>query len=122
MSWAAFRATWRAMLTDKGALTLLFIGGIIYSFFYPLPYSTEIVQRVPVAVVDQDRSAMSRQLTRFAMAHPSLQVIAVTPDLPVAQDLLWRDQVMGVLIIPDGLQTDVLAGRAAHAQVAGNGL
>lgn len=122
MMWTAFLATWRAMLTDKGALTLLFIGVIIYSFFYPLPYSTEIVQRVPVAVVDQDRSAMSRQLTRFAMAHPSLQVIAVTPDLPVAQDLLWRDQVMGVLIIPDGLQTDVLAGRAAHAQVAGNGL
>ena len=120
--WPAFLATWRAMLTDKGALTLLFIGGIIYSFFYPLPYSTEIVQRVPVAVVDQDRSAMSRQLTRFAMAHPSLQVVAVTPDLPVAQDLLWRDQVMGVLILPDGLQTDVLAGRAAHAQVAGNGL
>ena len=47
MSWSAFLATWRAMLTDKGALTLLFIGGIIYSFFYPLPYSTEIVQRVP---------------------------------------------------------------------------
>jgi ABC-2 type transport system permease protein len=122
MMWTAFLATWRAMLTDKGALTLLFVGGVLYSFFYPLPYSKEIVQRVPVAVVDQDRSAMSRQLTRFAMAHPSLHVVAVTPELPVAQDLLWSNQVMGVLIIPEGLQTDVLAGRAAHAQVAGNGL
>ncbi|MFM2085752.1 MAG: hypothetical protein RLZZ237_621, partial [Pseudomonadota bacterium] len=122
MMWRAFFATWRAMLTDKGALTLLFVGGVLYSFFYPLPYSKEIVQRVPVAVVDQDRSAMSRQLTRFAMAHPSLHVVAVTPELPVAQDLLWSNQVMGVLIIPEGLQTDVLAGRAAHAQVAGNGL
>lgn len=110
------------MLTDKGALTLLFVGGIIYSFFYPLPYATEIVQRVPVVIVDQDRSAMSRQLTRFAMAHPSLQVLAVTPELPIAQDLLWSDKVMGVLILPDGLQADVLAGRTAHAQVAGNGL
>ncbi|MGK5021514.1 ABC transporter permease [Janthinobacterium lividum] len=120
--WSAFLATWRAMLTDKGALTLLFVGGIIYSFFYPLPYATEIVQRVPVVIVDQDRSAMSRQLTRFAMAHPSLQVLAVTPELPIAQDLLWSDKVMGVLILPDGLQADVLAGRTAHAQVAGNGL
>ena len=32
MMWPAFLATWRAMLTDKGALTLLCIGGIIYSF------------------------------------------------------------------------------------------
>ena len=122
MMWTAFLATWRAMLADKGALTLLFVGGILYSFFYPLPYTKEIVQRVPVAVVDQDRSSMSRQMTRFAMAHPALKVVAVTPDLPTAQDLLWRGEAMGVLIIPDGLQADVLAGRAAQAQVAGNGL
>ncbi|OYO27642.1 ABC transporter permease [Janthinobacterium sp. PC23-8] len=122
MMWTAFFATWRAMLTDKGALTLLFVGGVLYSFFYPLPYAREIVQRVPVAVVDQDRSSLSRQMTRFAMAHPALRVVAVTPELPAAQDMLWRGQVMGVLIIPEGLQTDVLAGRAAQAQVAGNGL
>ena len=65
---------------------------------------------------------MSRQMTRFAMAHPALQVVAVTPELHAAQDLLWRGDVMGVLIIPEGLQTKVLAGRAAQAQVAGNGL
>ncbi|WP_308922011.1 ABC transporter permease [Janthinobacterium sp. J1-1] len=122
MMWKAFLSTWRAMLTDKGALTLLFVGGVLYSFFYPLPYTKEVVQRVPVAVVDQDRSSMSRQLTRFAMAHPALNVVAVTPELPAAQDLLWRGDVMGVLIIPEGLQTEVLAGRAAQAQVAGNGL
>lgn len=122
MMWTAFLATWRAMLTDKGALTLLFVGGVLYSFFYPLPYTKEVVQRVPVVVVDQDRSAMSRQMTRFAMAHPALRVVAVTPGLPAAQDLLWRGDVMGVLIIPEGLQTKVLAGRAAQAQVAGNGL
>ena len=122
MMWKAFLATWRAMLADKGALTLLFVGGVLYSFFYPLPYTKEVVQRVPVAVVDQDRSSMSRQMTRFAMAHPALRLVAVTPDLPSAQHLLWRGDVMGVLIIPDGLQTQVLAGRAAQAQVAGNGL
>ena len=88
--WSAFFATWRAMLSDKGALTLLFVGGVLYSFFYPLPYAREIVQRVPVAVVDQDRSSLSRQMTRFAMAHPALRVVAVTPELPAAQDMLWR--------------------------------
>ena len=122
MMWTAFLATWRAMLTDKGALTLLFVGGVLYSFFYPLPYAREVVQRVPVAVVDQDRSSMSRQMARFAMAHPALRVVTVTPGLPAAQDLLWRGDVMGVLIIPEGLQTEVLAGHAAQAQVAGNGL
>ncbi|CDG83788.1 ABC transporter permease [Janthinobacterium agaricidamnosum] len=118
----AFLLTWRAMLSDKGALTLLFAGGIIYSFFYPLPYTRESVQQVPVAVVDQDRSAMSRQITRYAMAHPSVKVVAVTPDLNVAQDLIWRNDIAGILFIPSGLQSKVLSGRSADVEVAGNGL
>lgn len=120
--WRAFALTWGAMCSDKGALTLLFAGGIIYSFFYPLPYSRETVQQVPVVVVDQDRSALSRQITRYAMAHPSLKVLALTPDLRQAQDSLWRNDIAGTLFLPAGLQNKVLSGRAAEVEVAGNGL
>ena len=63
---------------DKAALLLFFISGIIYSFFYPLPYSAESVRGVPVAVVDQDNSALSRQLIRYAGAHPGIDVVRVT--------------------------------------------
>lgn len=118
----AFALTWRAMLADKGALTLLFVGGIIYSFFYPLPYTRESVRQVPVAVVDLDRSALSRQITRYAGAHPSIMLVAVTPDLAQAQDLLWRNEIAGVLVLPAGLQNKVLSGRPAEVEVAGNGL
>jgi ABC-2 type transport system permease protein len=118
----AFLATWRAMLSDVGALVLLFGGGVVYSFFYPLPYSREVVQQVPVAVVDQDHSALSRQLARYAAAHPSLRVRAVTADLREAQDLLWRNQIAGVLVLPSGLQAQVLGGRRAEVEIGGNGL
>lgn len=118
----AFIATWRAMLSDSAAMTLLFAGGIVYSFFYPLPYAKESVQRVPVAVVDQDRSSLSRQITRYASAHPSIQVIAVTPELRDAQDLIWRNEAAGMLFIPNGLQSKVAAGRPAEVEVAGNGV
>lgn len=119
--WQGFAATWRAIAGDAGVLMLLFIAGILYSFFYPLPYSRESVQQVAVAVVDQDQSALSRQITRFAAAHPALKLTQVTPDLPAAQDLLWRGEIAGVLILPAGLQSQVLAGRAAAVEVAANG-
>ncbi|WP_066266150.1 ABC transporter permease [Hydrogenophaga palleronii] len=118
----SFVATWRAMLGDVGAIMLLFVGGIIYSFFYPLPYSQENVQQVPIAVVDQDRSAISRQITRYADAHPAVKVLQVTPDLRVAQDLLWKNEVAGVLLIPEGLQGKVLSGRKAEVEISGNGV
>jgi ABC-2 type transport system permease protein len=120
--WRSFAAMWRAMLADTGALMLLFAGGIVYSFFYPLPYAREAVQQVPVAVVDQDRSALSRQITRFAQAHPALAVRLVTPDLAEAQDLLWRNEVAGMLLIPAGLNGKVLAGQPAEVEVAGHGV
>lgn len=120
--WAGFTGTWRAMLADKGALMLLFVGGVIYSFFYPLPYAHEVVQQVPVAIVDQDHSPLSRQIVRFALAHPGLKLVEVTPEPARAQDLLWRNDVGGVLFIPEGLNRRVLAGWPAEVEITGNGL
>jgi len=118
----AFIGTWRAMLGDVGALMLLFAGGLAYSFFYPLPYSREAVQHVPVAVVDQDDSALSRQLVRYAGAHPQIDVRLTTPQLEAAQDALWRGDVAGVLFVPRGLQSRVASGQKAEVELAGNGV
>ena len=118
----SFIAAWRAMLGDVGALMLLFAGGVVYSFFYPLPYANETVQQVPVMVVDQDRSALSRQITRYVQAHPAIALQGVTPELDEAQDRLWRQDVAGVLILPRGLNARVLAGLPAEVEVAGNGI
>jgi len=118
----SFMATWRAMLGDVGAIMLLFVGGIVYSFFYPLPYSRESVQQVPVAVVDQDLSAISRQITRYVAAHPAVDIQRVTTDLREAQDLLWKNEIAGVLMIPPGLESKVLSGRRAEVDISGNGV
>jgi ABC-2 type transport system permease protein len=45
------------MLRDKGALLLLVGAPILYGFFYPWFYSTQVVQQVPVALVVHDNSA-----------------------------------------------------------------
>ena len=60
---------------DKGVLLILLAAPVVYGFFYPWPYSTQAVTRVPVALVDQDNSSLSRQITRFAAADPHLQQI-----------------------------------------------
>lgn len=118
---SAYLATWRAVFADTAVLIVLFGAGLVYSFFYPWPYAGEAVRRAPVAVVDLDRGALSRQLTRFVDAAPALRVEAVVPRLADAQDLLWRGRVVGVVVLPQGLQADVLAGRVARVEVAGNG-
>jgi ABC-2 type transport system permease protein len=117
----AFVATWRAILADKAALLLFFISGIVYSFFYPLPYSAETVRRVPVAIVDQDQSALSRQMIRYVAAHPGLALAGVSTRPEAAQELIWRGEAAGMLVIPYDFSRKVVAGRQAEIEVGGNG-
>jgi ABC-2 type transport system permease protein len=64
----------------------------------------------------------ARQVTRYADAHPSVDVRMVTPDLRQALDLLWRNEIAGTLFIPSGFSDKVLTARKADVEVAGNGL
>ena len=117
----AFVLTWQSIFRDKAALLLLFISGIVYSFFYPLPYSAETVRRVPVAIVDQDHSALSRQLIRYAGAHPSIIVVGVSTRPEAAQEMIWQGRAAGAMIIPADFSRKVLAGLQPEITVSANG-
>ncbi len=118
---AAWHDTLRAVLRDRGVLLILLLAPVIYGFFYPWPYGTEAVTRVPVALVDQDHTGLSRQIARFAMASPRLDVRLVTSDAREAQQALWRGDIEGYAVLPDGLKRDVLRGAPAVVAVEGNG-
>ncbi|SFD81707.1 ABC transporter permease [Massilia yuzhufengensis] len=117
----AFLLTWQSIFRDKAALLLFFISGIVYSFFYPLPYSAETVRRVPVAIVDQDHSALSRQLIRYAGAHSAILVVAVSTRPEAAQKLIWQGQAAGAMIIPADFSRKVLAGLQPEIDISGHG-
>lgn len=120
-AWISFRLTVMAIARDPAALLLLFIAGIIYSFFYPLPYHAETVRRVPVAIVDQDGSSLSRQLIRYVGAHPALAVSGVTTRPEQAQAWIWQGDAAGALLIPADFSRKALTGRQPELEVAGIG-
>ena len=68
----SFLQTIKDIFSDKGVLLLLLIAPIIYGFFYPWPYSTEVVNHVPVGIIDNDNSNLSRTIVRYASASPQL--------------------------------------------------
>lgn len=113
--------TMKAVVRDKGALLFLVVAPLFYGFFYPWPFSTQIVTRVPVAIVDLDHSSLSRQITRFAQASPRLDVTLVTGDEQAAQRALWQGEIEGYAILPKELKRNVLRGESAVVPVDGNG-
>ncbi len=62
--WKVAFAEWKLFYTDPAAILLLVVAGVLYAFYYPTPYIYQTVSKVPVAVVDLDNTAMSRDLIR----------------------------------------------------------
>ena len=58
--WAAWWQEGKDILTNRGARLILIGAALTYSLFYPTPYLNEVPRGVPLAVLDQDRSDMSR--------------------------------------------------------------
>ena len=111
---------WKQVFTDKGVLTMMVIAPIIYGFFYPWPYSKEIVRNVPVAIIDNDHSTLSTKIISYAQSSPRLDVSVVT-DENTAKDLVWRNKIVGYMVIPSGLYQKVSTGQSAKVSVLANG-
>ena len=67
---------------------------------------------LPVAVVDADQSALSRQLVRMVDATASMRVSDLAPSLEAARGLVLRNQAYAVVLIPEGMERDVRRGEA----------
>lgn len=117
----AWGSSLRAIFGDAGVLLLLVAAPVLYGFFYPWPYHQQAVTRVPVAVVDLDRSSLSRQITRFAQANPRIDLRWVTGDEHEAQQALWRGEIEGYAVIPRDLKRSVVRGDPVIVTVEANG-
>lgn len=96
---------------DTGAILILMIALLIYPLLYSIAYTNEVLRDVPVAVVDLDHSAMSRQLSRMTDATEQVQVVYKPVSLKEAEDLFYKGKVNGVLLIPSGFEKDVLRSK-----------
>lgn len=117
---ASFFQTLTDVFKDKGIVLMLIIAPIIYGFFYPWPYLSEVVNHVPVGIVDKDNSDLSRTIVRYASASPQLDTKRFL-DEQSAKEAIWADEIAGYMVIPSGLEQNVLSGKAASVSVLGNG-
>jgi ABC-2 type transport system permease protein len=119
--WHSYWLTLASIVRDRGVLLLILIGPVVYSVYYPFPYSPEVVRNVPIGVVDLDHSSLSRKLLRLADASPYLEVAVVATDPAQLRQAMWDGDIEGGLIIPRGFRRDALRGESTHPIVLGNG-
>lgn len=119
--WRSYWLCLTSIVRDRGVLLLVLIGPVVYSVYYPFPYSPEVVRDVPIAVADLDHSSLSRKLVRLADATPDIEVVFVADDPAQLRQAMSVGDIDGGLIIPRGFRRSVLRGEVAEPIVLGNG-
>lgn len=111
--WARLRASpWDMAMVSW--VPLLALALMCWIFSAGQPY------RLPIAVWNEDHSAISRQLVRMLEATPGLEVRQTVLNRGEAADALQRMDVYGVVHIPPDLETHVKQGRGGAVTLLHN--
>ncbi len=106
---AAFiwRQELKQVFKDEGVLIFCIIVPIVYPLLYSWIYNNEVVHEVPVVVVDQSHSQMSRQFIRMCDASPDVKVVSYAGSIEDAKSLVSRQVAKGIYFIPSDFATHI---------------
>jgi ABC-2 type transport system permease protein len=113
----AFTAEWRRVLSVPGAFMLLVVAPLIYGVYYPQPFLNQILRKIPIAVVDNDLSELSRRIVQTLDASGAVRVAIRANTYPEARAALDSGKAFAVVEIPPGTERDVLKGTKVHVPI-----
>lgn len=113
--YSAFIREFKLIKSDAGLLIFLLLLPLAYPIVYSLIYNPEIVRDVAVVVVDNDRSPMSREVTRRIDATQGANIIGYAANLQEARKAINEHKAYGILEIPEGFGEKIGRGEQAPA-------
>ena len=112
-----WREEMKQVIKDEGVLMFLVIVPLGYPLLYSWIYNNEAVHEVPVVIVDQSHSALSRQFIHDCDAAPDVRVSYYAEDLDEAKSLISRQLVKGIYLIPSDFAIRISRGEQATVSV-----
>lgn len=82
--------------------------------FFAVFFSQEVVGTLPVAVVDEDDSSLSRKLVSMIRATPQTAYVEAVANMAEARQRLLQGDVVGVVEIPNGFARKILLDETAE--------
>lgn len=118
-----FQEELRTIFRDQGVLIFCFLVPLAYPLLYAFIYTNEVVRDVPIVVVDDSRTTLSRDYTRKLDASPDVRVISIAANMPEAKSLVQHRDALGIVYIPRDFTDRLARGEqvdvSAYADMSG---
>ena len=117
---AVFRKEVRQTVRDRRIMFMLVMAPLLQTIVFGYAVNFD-VDRVPAVVVDRDGTAESRAHARRMLADGTLLRAGAARNAAEAEHALDDGRAAAAVILPQGLEADLAAGRPAEVQVVLDG-
>lgn len=105
------------IVKDEGVLIFFVLVPLGYSLLYSWIYNNEVLHDVPVAVVDQSHSELSREFLRRVNSTPDVKTAYYCNNIQEARNLIGRQEAHGIIFIPEDFSRTIERGEQAHISI-----
>lgn len=125
---AFFKDTWQVMrrelrlFVSYRTFSALSVGlPLLALLFFVVLFAKGVPSDMPIAVMDNDNSPLSRRLTRMIDATPSARVAYHVSDMAEGEKLMRQGKIDAVVAIPRGMESDIYSTRQVDVVAYING-
>ena len=114
----------RELLRIRSSITytaMLFVLPLVSIVFFALFFEKGVAESLPIAVLDEDNSDLSRKLTSMVDETPAARVLYGIQDMNEGMTLIREGKVYAVLQIPAQFEKKIMGGGQAHVELYNSG-
>lgn len=104
----------KLVFKDKAVLLLFILLPLFYPLIYTFIYNNELVTEIPMVVVDESQTPISREFIRKMDGASTINIKGTVNDLPAAQHLMMSREVDGILYITKDFSKDINTNQTAQ--------
>ena len=118
--WAGFWRELHYLATHKWDLCLVTLAPLFVIVLFSCMFAQGKPEHLPIAIIDQDQSSLSRNIEKYLTQNQSLSIYTVTPDTHQVEQLLNDTKIWGYVLIPEGAEQRLVQAKDAGVALSFN--
>lgn len=113
---AVLRRETGRMMRQPIYLTLLLLLPLVSFAFFATLFHKGVARDIPIAVLDEDRTPLSRQVVRMIDDTPTAMVAYDVQSMEEGERLMKEGRVMAIVLVPEFFEKSLLSNTQTHVE------
>ncbi|WP_308659947.1 ABC transporter permease [uncultured Alistipes sp.] len=113
---AVLRRELERLVRQPMYMVLMLLLPLLSFTFFAVLFEKGVAHDIPIAVLDEDRTTLSRKITDMVDATPTAMVSFEVQTMEQAERLMREGRIMAIVQIPDFFEKNILSNRQTHVE------